>query len=667
MKDMPEYKRAAYAGEPLTLESGGMTVRIYKRISGWGFAEIYTKSGKLMAVLDHFGELKLRDQDIPVRIEADSYEKTEDGVCFSVLSCTPAKRLKNTSFDGWIGYPFEKPVLHGKVTLSVTDNRLNIKTELHSDYNVYAEYLRLLWLYCGEGSYGTKKTDAVLPGVDWPVGDEWSSGTDFFKDPWADRRIPHPNKVASPVMALSHGGDYISVVYDLDTPVTRWFNYTEYYSQPVFATPNFIERQNNSLIGIMLPDVKTEEDENKPFARPFEIHKGQRISFAASVTVGRGTSVDALTDYVKEHSLPEPQPVMTPDEALEKIARAYNTNLYHEGKGFGYVQAHASSISRTPPSFLYRYLKENPGKLSDELSEKIEAMTRDAAKKQPQRPDIDAARARGDEIIGWQREDGAFCFDPDGRHYGKDDFVVARSFIDPMAQSGDTALYLNTISALDLVKIYETTGDRKYFDAACRSLDLCTEMIRPEGGDYWETPLHAPNLLAAGHAANVLYYVCKKHGVEKYREKAVYFLRSLLVFTHLRRPRDIPSLYNTKPCLCCSDWYFANWVRDFVQWEVLHCINHARSLGIRWEEIDPELDWLKYVEGVTTATYNWMADHNKNNWRPHNIPSTLEAYERGDYDTCFSDTFNSVTGNTGGMFIHPSAIAECIYYIKDKK
>ena len=54
---MPEYKRAAYAGESLTLESGGMTVRIYKRISGWGFAEIYTKSGRLMAVLDHFGEL----------------------------------------------------------------------------------------------------------------------------------------------------------------------------------------------------------------------------------------------------------------------------------------------------------------------------------------------------------------------------------------------------------------------------------------------------------------------------------------------------------------------------------------------------------------------------------------------------------------------------------
>ena len=130
-------------------------------------------------------------------------------------------------------------------------------------------------------------------------------------------------------MALSHNNDYISVQYSLDVPVTRWFNYNEYYCQPVFAAPNFIERQNNSLLGIMIPDVKTENEENKPFAAPFEIHKGQRISFTACVTLGHGTSVDALADYVKHNGLPAPEPIYAPDEALTKIANAYNTNLYH--------------------------------------------------------------------------------------------------------------------------------------------------------------------------------------------------------------------------------------------------------------------------------------------------------------------------------------------------
>ncbi len=661
---MPLYKRASYANEFAELKNEHITVKVFKRISGWGFAEIYTSKGKLMGVLDNFGELKLRDQDIPMRIEADGIAKDGDTLSFEVRSANAAERLKNTSFESWIGYPFKDSVLHGKYSLTLENDRLRIKTELYSDYNVYAEYLRLLWLYCGEAGYGTKKTDALLPGVDWAVGDEWSSGTDFFKEPWADRRIPHPNKVGSPVMALSYENDYISVEYSLDEPVTRWFNYNEYYAQPVFAAPNFIERQNNSLLGVMIPDVKTEDDENKPFAKPFEIHKGQRITFSADITLGKGTSVDALTGYVKRRGLPDPKPVYTPDEALTKIANAYNTNLYHEGEGFGYVQGHINSISKNPPAFLYRYVKEHEGEpLAEALKEKLGKIP----EKPHGKPDVEALKKRGDTVMSWQREDGAFCFDPDGRHYAKDDFVVARSFIDPMAQSGDTALYLCTVPALELVKIYEATNDKKYFDAALKAFDFCMDMIRPEGGDYWETPLHAPNLLAAGQATNAFYYVYKNHGIERYREKAVFFLRSLLAFTHLRQPKNVPSLYNTKPCLCSSDWYFANWVRDFVQWEVLRCISEARSLGFCWSEIDPEIDWLKYIEGVTTAAYNWMGDSKKYNWRPHNIPSSLDRYENGEYDTCYSDTFNSVTGNTGGMFIHPSAIADCIYCFKDKK
>lgn len=662
---MPEYKKASYSGEELVLKNSSISIKVYKRLSGWGFAEIYNADNKLMGVIDNFGELKLRDQDIPMRIEADTVSKNGNELIFDVCTSNAAQRLKGTSFESWIGYPFTQTVLKGKYVISLEDDRIKIITTLYSDFNVYAEYLRLFWLYCGESSYGVEKTDALLPGVDWPVGDEWSSGTDFFKDPWADRRIPHPNKVGAPFMALSHKNDYISVEYDLDVPVTRWFNYSEYYCQPVFAVPNFIERQNNSLLGIMIPDVKTEDEENKPVSKPFEIHKGQKITFSACVKIGRGTSVDALADFVKTNGLPDPEPIYSPEEALKKISNAYNTNLYHKGEGFGYRQGHASSISKRPPAFIYRYINENPdSELSLSLKEKIKEF---GEPEKTASPDVSSLIKRGDTILSWQKEDGSFCFDPEGRHYAKDDFVVARSFIDPMAQNGDTALYLNTEPALELVRIYEATNNKKYLDAAVKALDFCMDMIRPEGGDYWETPLHAPNLLAAGQAANTYYYVYKNHGVTRYKDKAKCFLRSLLAFTHLRRPKNVPSLYNTKPCLCCSDWYFANWVRDFVQWEVLRCIAEAEALGISWVEIDPEIDWLKYIEGVTTAAYNWMADRKKYNWRPHNIPDTLQRYENGEYDTCYSDTFNSVTGNTGGMFIHPSAIADCIYCFKDKK
>ena len=56
----------------------------------------------------------------------------------------------------------------------------------------------------------------------------------------------------------------------------------------------------------------------------------------------------------------------------------------------------------------------------------------------------------------------------------------------------------------------------------------------------------------------------------------------------------MPMKYNTKPCLCSSDWYFANWVRDHVQWEVLSVFADSSSRGIDWAEIDKEIDWFKF-------------------------------------------------------------------------
>jgi len=125
-------------------------------------------------------------------------------------------------------------------------------------------------------------------------------------------------------------------------------------------------------------------------------------------------------------------------------------------------------------------------------------------------------------------------------------------------------------------------------------------------------------------------------------------------------PDGIPMLYNTKPVLSSSDWYFANWVRDHVQWEVLAVFSQSSANGIYWDEIDPEIDWMRYYRGITHAAIRWLNVHTDQNWRPHNIPETYDSYRRGAFDYCFPDTHNSVTGNYGGMFIPPVAIADNI-------
>ncbi len=673
----PHYKRTNYSQQSVVLKNDHIQVQMFRRIGGWGWGEISTGSGKFMAVLDHWGEIMLRDQDIPMRLEAENVEERQDqngtSLIFKVKSVVARNNLKGTSFENWMSYPFTEPALTGEVTLTLDKVQplITLSYRLVATGNYYARYIRGPWLKVGEASFGVKKDDSMLPGVDWVMGDEWSSGLDWFKDPWALRSVPHPYKVTAPLMALSYEGTGIGLSWDANQVATRWFNYRAQRPQPVFATPNFIDRMNNNLMGLMVPDASPEGHENEVYSTlPVELKIGQMVNFDAEIWLSEGNSLDVMLDWVKRHGLPAPpQPKWGYRETLDKIANAYNTNLWHQGEGFGIKQRPEDKIYPSVPAFLERYVKENKGtKLARELQAKID-WCRSQTAENPGRgakKDQESLAKQGDELLNIQREDGSFYFDPDGRHYGKDDFRVATSFIEPMGLAFDDALDIVVVPALSLLDIAKETGAEKYKLAEKKALDYCMKMQRPEGGDFWETPLHAANLFAAGHAALAYYEAYRAFGDEKYRERAVYWIRTLLPFTHLWEPADVKMLYNTKPVLSSSDWYFANWVRDHVQWEVLAVFSASAGRGIRWDVIDPQVDWKRFHEGITVAAIRWMNVHTENNWRPHNIPETWEAYQRGDFDYCYPDTHNSTTGNYGGMFIPPDPIAINIYAVLDE-
>ena len=672
---MPKYKHASYGNETIRLENGRIRVDVHKRLTGWGWAEIHAGDGTYVGVLDHLGEVMLRDQEMPMRLEAAHAVRSSgtfgERLTFAVASLVVQQKLKGTSFEQWIHYPFAEPAMEGEVTLTVPPDEaaLLLSFRLRSRSNLFARYVRGPWVKFGEGDFGTAKTDAIFPGVEWLQGEEWSSGTDWFKDPWAQRFAPHPNKVAVPLMAISRGGVFAALAWDPRQDATRWFNDRVHRPQPVFAAPNFIDRMNNQLMGLMVPDAQGEGAENRVYADPpLELHKDQEVRFDAELRIGAGDSLDAVVDWVKRHGLPPPPPPRWPlEQALERIATAYNTRFWHEGKGFGFAQ-HPGAEGPHEPGFAEGYLRLFPnGAAAAGLREKLAWCRSQPGYAKPHSRFGAVSRIRdmtperlaayGEELLSYQRVDGAFPFDPDGRHYMKDDFVVAREYLEPMGHAGDTALDICVVPAAELIALWEATGEPKYRDAAILTLEFCMPMKRPEGGDFWETPLRSPNLLAAGHAALAYTYAFQTFGETRYREKAVYWLRALLPFTHLWQPERLPMMYNTKPCLCSSDWYFANWVRDHVQWEALVTFAAASEMGMDWGALDPEIDWHRYQEGITVAALRWMVDHRDNAWHPHNLPWTLELYRSGALDDCYADTHNSVTGLYGGMVIPPDPIA----------
>jgi hypothetical protein len=60
-----------------------------------------------------------------------------------------------------------------------------------------------------------------------------------------------------------------------------------------------VDRQNNHLLGLMVPDVDADAHENCVHAEPpLELHPEQMIQFDAEILLCEGTALDVLVDWV---------------------------------------------------------------------------------------------------------------------------------------------------------------------------------------------------------------------------------------------------------------------------------------------------------------------------------------------------------------------------------
>ena len=679
----PRYQDATYGGGSFTVQNREMRLEVHKRVTGWAWVEIFDAAGRLIGVLDHLGEIDLvgTGRLVPLRVEAQQYriEKGEFGqrVVFPV-HVRWYETLANTRFAN---PDLAAPVLEGTVSLTLAPDRAAFK--LSCDYRplkpLRVRYLRGPWVRVGAGSFGAAKTDGIFPGIEWLLGDEWSSGTDWMQHPHALRSVPHPFKVAAPLMALSHQGTGIGLVWNPLAPVLSG----KRYLQPVFASPNFIDRANHHLMGLALPSVAWGLEENtppvrlpKPPASPLELLPETPVQFEAEIFLVRGNSLDVFVDWVKRTGLPKPPPPRYSfQEALDRLARAYNTSLWHEGKGWGRT---AGEASPHPPLFLERYIEDGRDRqTARELVDKLAWARREVAAKgiraggragirQFQLWNRDAQLAYGRELLTYQHPDGSFRYDPDGRHK-RDLAEIAASLLKPLGPKGAPALDINAQPAMELLILAELTGEREFASAARKALDYCLTMQRPDGGDWWETPLHSPNLLAAGHSAIAYYLGYKAFQDARYRDKAIHWLRSVLVFTHLWQPEEVASIYNTKPCLNQTIWFGSSWVDNHVQWEVLRTFAFSSDLGIDWGQIDREIDWNRYQEGITSAALRWMVDHRDSAHRGTPPAADAELVKRGTLDTYFYDVHDAVTGAYRGALIEPSTIGVNLWAVLDRQ
>jgi hypothetical protein len=689
---MPKYTDATYGNETKVLENNFMRVEVHKRKTGWGWAEIYTPQGKLMGVLPHLSELqdnlggKRGIMVAPRRLESTDVveENTPEGqsLIFNVHSLTNYE-FSRGSFVEYMADPNEKPAMTGQVRLTLNPNQ----AVLQLDYRFRwlglpgLAALRGPWLLVGTDSFGIEKTDAVFPGIEWLRKEEWSSNRNYMLAPLAERTAPHPFKVSIPLMAVSHEGNGIGFAWDPLHPLTerRPMDVT-YYPQPVFSSPNAVDHANQHLMGLMFPSAVYTGKENAQI--PDQITPCDMmctISFKAEVFLAEGNSLDVLTDWVRRHGLPKPpKPRRRLSETLEFISKCYDTNFWIENTGWAFrlqrdiarskKQEDAPSSSYPPePVHIRRYLREyGDTEIGRSLAKKFEIASGKPGFGIWERDPIflngldrDKQVKHGRNLLSLQKPDGSFVYEP---HNPKsltflksteiNHLPFAQNTHKPLGFEGDTALEINVVPAIHLLRIADMTGEESFKQAAYRALDFCMPYVVPDGGDVWETPLHSPNLLAAGHAAIAYELAYRASGKQEYREKAVYWLRGLLVFTNLWEPKNVLNLYCTKPCLCATDWNTVSWVDTHVQWEVLQSWAIAIMMGIDWAEVDPEIDWDRYEEGIACAATHWILDKSRADELPHDIDLAL-----GNIDGTLADAHDPITGQHFGWQLMPDYLA----------
>ncbi len=663
---MPSYREASYGGETVVLENEHLRLEVHKRSTGWGWGELYfpgngSGAARFFAVHEHLGQAGIAGYDHPLRLEAADYVLDED------------KKLKDLSFDldlnlASTGQKGDSP-LKGRLKLWMPkiEPIIHYSLTVTPQSQIHIRSLRGPWLRVGADSFGTDRHDAIFPGIEWLMDREWSSGTDWFEHPEALRVAPHPHKVAIPAMAISHDGIALALAWNPNLSALS-FGTRIRYPQPVFASPNFIDRRNDHLLGLMLPSARWGLGENELVAEPpVRVPGGLSLCFDAEIHFVKGTSLDALVEWVKRSGMPDPGPPRYDwEDALERIARAYNTNLWNEGKGWGLRGRGSPAI----PSIVRHYIENGEDQdIVEGLKEKISWCEgqkpslgkADLARMQAGGPGDGALRELCEELLKLQTPEGDFPFDPGGRH--STGLLERAALWRPLGLPGESSLDLCSTAAGTLIVTGRLLDEGRFLDASRRTLDFAMRFERPEGGDWWETPLHSPNLLAAGNAAITYYLGYEEFGDERYLERARHWIRSLIPFTHLWEPEDLPMIYNTKPCFCSTSWFLSDWTAKHVQWEVLTVFAKSERHGIDWSKIDPEVDWNTYQRGITTAVLRWMIDHKDPDWMFRSeFPS--QDTEKGEWDTCFSDTFDPVSGTYGGAPIMPTVVGDNILIVR---
>ncbi|MDO8587247.1 MAG: hypothetical protein Q7T82_09425 [Armatimonadota bacterium] len=360
-------------------------------------------------------------------------------------------------------------------------------------------------LLAGEGSFGSSKTHALFPGLEYLEKDEPSSSPAFTGPKFADRRIPHPYKITTPVMAVESGGMVVGLSWD---PMTNWAR-GRTLPCAQFESPNKSAGARNHLMTLFAPSIPAYVDENSELAKwPFDLRPGRSMNLSARFFARRGSITDVVPYHLAARGVPKAPPLPHGLEGTVGVCfKGFTESLYSPEKNgwrtiFGF---HESPVFRADVAA--RILAESLRKGDPSIAAKCK-IAPDTQLSQFTGSTLDwfsegsknAMRA----VIAQQAADGGFPYTitdemrekvkPGAASVGLDSSTLGRVGV---TNSGLIAEKINQILQYALSR-----GDKECADAGLKGLARLNEFTVPRGAQTWEVHADAPDIFAAALAVD---------------------------------------------------------------------------------------------------------------------------------------------------------------------
>jgi len=477
--------------------------------------------------------------------------------------------------------------------------------------------------------------EGLFPGLEWLVTGERSSSTLDIAPPGNIRFAPHPNRITMPLMAIAApGGGVVGMTWEV---MQKWDGE---HDRPaaVFASPNFLDHQDNHLMQLFVPSIPDWTDENHLIAdRPYQLAPGKPLTITQRIfAMPRGGVRDAVRLWYERCGTPPlPKLPRSYEDAIALSIRGYEEVLYVKDQGWMGVKGWAPGPS---PRVALHYLlaAQTLGKKAPYPGLEQKAIGRIGAQRDLSlaahiggiaQPLMDM-RSNAYAVMSSQDEKGGWYFHPDDEHR-------------PLGEPGKTTLGTVAGNVSALLQAARIFHDDKLLAAGLKGLEFMEQFNVPRGAQVWEVPLHTPDILAAAEGVDACLAGYLATGDEKHLRRAAYWAVAGLPFLYAWQApeKGLEAMRYASIPVFGATWYTGSWFGRIVQWNGLAFASSLQRLA----QYDKTYDWRHIAEGITRS-------------------GIIQQRTEKDYLGLYPDSVGMIDGSVSwGLMLGPQGLLDNVF------